>query len=298
MKKYLYLLLLFFLTFSLKAQQKIDNLFQEQTLQQNTLEKTTKDFVDKLPSAKLLTIDLSKNTLLLNNKGTYIISIPTKDNGLLSIELTPTKLTTDDFKVMTPNGEVKVDLPTFYRGKIIGQNKSFVSLTVTKEGMEGMIISDKYNLTIGKIKNNIDNTHIIYSTEDIPNHTPFEEDGPIERISLGKEEQKQITNSANVVCTPLVRIYLEADYQMYNDWGSNVTTVINQMTAIFNQVAILYANETVNVALSGVFVWTSTDPYASATNTSTSLSFLDNYWNSLGNNFNGDIVHMVILHYG
>lgn len=293
MKKHIYLLLLLFLTFSLKAQEKIDNLFQEQILQVNTLEKTTKDFVDNLPSAKLLTIDLSKNTLLLNNKGAYLISIPTKENSTLTIELTPIKITTDDFKVMTPNGEVKVELPTFYRGKIIGQSKSFVSLTVTKEGMEGMIISDKYNLTIGKIKNDKNNIHIIYSTEDIPNHTPFDEGGVIEKLPLGNEVEKKSINTTTAVCMPLVRIYLEADYKMYTDWGSNVTTVTNQMTAIFNQVAILYANETVNIALSGIFVWTSTDPYASATTTSESLGFLNNYWNSLGNNFNGDIVHMV-----
>ncbi|MFT7001281.1 MAG: hypothetical protein ACJAVW_002308 [Spirosomataceae bacterium] len=291
MKKLILLLLL--LSLKLFAQEKIDNLFTEQSAISNSLEVQTKEFVDKIPSAKLLNIDLTKNSRLLSNQSNYSISIPTKENGTISIELTPFKLTTDDFKVMTPNGEVKVDLPTFYRGKIIGQSKSFVSLTVTKDGIEGMIIADKYNLTIGQIKNTGTNTHIIYSTEDIPNDTPFEEDEVLIR-NLDDGTKKQINeNRTSTTCTPLVRIYLEADNKMYTDWGSSVTTVVNQMTAIFNEVAILYANESVNIGLSGIFVWTSTDPYATASSTGESLDLLASYWNSLGNSFNGDIVHLV-----
>ena len=69
-----------------------------------------------------------------------------------------------------------------------------------------------------------------------------------------------------------VEIFLEADFQMYTDWGNSVPFVVNQMTSIFNNVVTLYDNEGVNLLLSNIFAWTVSDPYSSASNSSESLN--------------------------
>jgi len=90
----------------------------------------------------------------------------------------------------------------------------------------------------------------------------------------------------------VVDIMLEADNYTYNQWGGT-TNVVNTLTSIFNNVVQLYNNDEVRIQLSQIFVWTTVDPYNPATNIGAMLDSLDKYWDSQGNTFNGDIVHLV-----
>src|SRR5690606_8551353 len=82
----------------------------------------------------------------------------------------------------------------------------------------------------------------------------------------------------------------ECDYALYQNKGSNVSNVVNWITAVYNNVATLYANESINTAISEVFVWTSNDSY-SKTNASTALTQFRN----LRTTFNGDLAHLAAL---
>src|SRR5690606_22479353 len=62
------------------------------------------------------------------------------------------------------------------------------------------------------------------------------------------------------------------------------------ITAVYNNVATLYANESINTAISEVFVWTSNDSY-SKTNANTALTQFRN----LRTSFNGDLAHLAAL---
>ncbi|MCP9768829.1 hypothetical protein EGI22_12960 [Lacihabitans sp. LS3-19] len=270
------------------AQTNIFNLFSKKTINNiNSLELKTS--VSRISSGQILALNTEINNQLYSQKDFYQLAIPTK-NGDLVLELEPATITSPDFKVMTPQGEYKMDLPSFYRGKIKGDPKSFVSITVTKNSVEGLIQNDKINLTLGKIKSNKENFHIVYNTNEIQNNTPICAGEVMKQVEvLPDASNKQVSVST----CKTVEIFLEADYQMYLDWGSNATTVTNQMTSIFNNVATLYFNEGVSIVLSSLFVWTTSDPYSSATTTSQSLDLLYNYWQGQGNSFNGDIAHLV-----
>jgi Metallo-peptidase family M12/GEVED domain/Ig-like domain CHU_C associated len=282
--------LLSFFIFTGFAQQKITNLFSKNT-PSALINNEVRNNVNSISSAQLLNVNESNNQVLYNQKQNYELSIPSK-NGEVIVEIVPFEVLTADFKVMTPTGEFKMELPTFYKGKIKGENKSFVALTVTKETIEGLISSEKVNLTIGKLKNTKENFHVVYNTDDIVNNSPIcaLENPPV--IPLNDSPNNTLPQTNAVTCRA-VEIYLEADFKMYTDWGNSVPNVVNTMTGIFNNVSLLYDNEGVNLVISQLFVWTSIDPYASAASTSAGLTLLNNYWTSNGNNFNGDIVHLV-----
>ncbi|MFD2520959.1 Ig-like domain-containing protein [Emticicia soli] len=300
MKKTLPLLLLLILCLknnSLLAQEKLTDLFTSPALTNvNALSSETKQFVDNLASARLLAINKPIHSVLLNKKNAYQINIPTQNRGNLELELSPANITSADFKLKTQDGDIPFTLPTFYWGKVVGAEKSFVALTVTDNGIEGIIEADNYKFTLGKIKGQNTDLHIVYETNDIPIDTPIETHEPI-----GVEENtvKQIDkvlpdnsgnnpiNNAENGCR-IIRIYMEADYQTYLDLGSNTTNVLNYVTAIFNNVAKLYMNEGVSIVLSKLSIWTTADRYRGANNSQQALYIFDDYSFT-----DGDIAHLI-----
>ncbi len=79
--------------------------------------------------------------------------------------------------------------------------------------------------------------------------------------------------------------YVEADYHLFQEKGSDVQQSINFVSGLYNQVMGLYSNEGITLVLSEVMVWTSPDPYN--TNPFTTFS------NAMSSGFNGDLAHLV-----
>ena len=290
MKRILFTLSLFvvFNNFSI-GQTRILNLFSKTNT--NTVNSTElKSSINKISSAQVLTLDKSINNQIYLLKDNFELTVPTK-NGDLIIDLSPATIISPDFKVMTPSGEYKMDLPSFFRGKIKGEKKSFVAITVTKNSIEGLIQNDKINLTLGKLKSDLEEFHIIYNTNEITNENPICA-GEVPVIEQEKLPAGFENNISATTCRAL-EVYLEADYQMFVDWGKNVQNVVNPMTAIFNNVAALFDNSGVNLVISKIYVWTIPDPYLSATSAGGALSLVDSYWDDKGNTFDGDLVHFV-----
>jgi hypothetical protein len=84
-----------------------------------------------------------------------------------------------------------------------------------------------------------------------------------------------------------VRIYFEVGYGPYTQNGSNTTTTTNWVTALFNNIKTLYDNESVNVAMSSIYIWTSTDPYSGQPGTILSQ------FRSTRTTFNGDLAQLI-----
>jgi len=104
----------------------------------------------------------------------------------------------------------------------------------------------------------------------------------------GKISNNQISkypiNTTSINC---VDFYYEVDYDIFLNKG-NVANVNTYIQGAFNQVATLYANDGININLSTIFVWTTTDPYTGPS-TGDFLNQFGNYRTS----FNGDLAHLV-----
>lgn len=83
-------------------------------------------------------------------------------------------------------------------------------------------------------------------------------------------------------------MYLETDYSMYEYYGS-VENVANYVTGAFNQVILLYANESIDMTINELVVWDVVDPYP-GTNTGDALN---QFRNGLAGNYNGDLAHLI-----
>jgi hypothetical protein len=70
------------------------------------------------------------------------------------------------------------------------------------------------------------------------------------------------TNSTNKSATQrCVTLYFEIDNNLYIENGSDVALTTQWMTAVFNNVQTLYANDGIQVALKSIYIWTTPDPY-------------------------------------
>src|SRR3569832_1672772 len=95
--------------------------------------------------------------------------------------------------------------------------------------------------------------------------------------------------NAPSVAGACVRVYVEADNKSYTDHGSSVTATIDWVLGIFNVTSTLYQNEAINTVISQVKVWTTADPYVSATTSSAALSLFST---QMSPGFNGDLAHL------
>ncbi|GHB61058.1 hypothetical protein GCM10007390_13510 [Persicitalea jodogahamensis] len=252
----------------------------------------------QLSSVVLLTPDAAQLAQFSEGDGSksFIFSLPVADKKSLEIYLEPAPATGGSFEVITSSG-TRGATPNVrtYRGKVLGEAGSTVSLTSTADGLEGMIYGKDFSYTLGKVNgNNSGQTHVIYRSGEYPEKRIFNcEVDQVLTIDTVTNPVKPSGGRLAVNDCRKVEIYFEADYQLYQDWGNDIPYITSRITSIFNNVATIYANEGVKIALSGLLIWDTPDPYSGAGNTTAALSAFKTRWNNMGNAFNGDIAHLV-----
>ncbi len=203
------------------------------------------------------------------------------------LDLVRANLFADGFRI-SESGEdtyTKAGHGLHYRGVVAGDKSSVVALSVFEDEVSGMIANAEGNFVLGKLTKS--SSHVLYNDKDLPapdlGECATEDSGipysPKELLDLDNL-QKDANNCVNV--------YLEVDNSIYTQRGSNTANVTVFMTGLFNQVATLYANENINLVMSELYIWTSSDPYNSSSSTGNLNAFMNNR-----SSFNGDIAHLV-----
>lgn len=239
------------------------------------------------PRAQFLTLDPARLAGYAQNLPSALtLQLPLHDETL-TIDLLETPVQTDDFSVVTNNsGERPADyIPArHYRGVIRGDKKSLAAFSFSQSGIMGLLADDRHgNLVLGKLEIPGNTTgYLLYSDREVAEKPGFacqalEHD--LNRPS-GPTESKPDVNGC-------VRVYFEADYELFQNKGS-VQATVDYLAGAFNQLATLYANEQISVTLSQVYVWVSPDNY-SVSSSSTVLG----QFRSLRKSYNGDIAHLV-----
>ena len=205
----------------------------------------------------------------------------------ITLELVKNNFFTQDFKVNTDKGFVNYTPGVYYQGIVKGDDKSIVAISFFSDNVIGVTsIEDIGNIVIGKAKNSDD--FVSYNDANLKGVNPF---------SCGSDELLENQNTAIPSYNPktmtakktdnCVRIYYEAGFGPYTQNGSNTTTTTNWVTAMHNNISTLYANDGITVALSQVFVWTTTDPF-----TGTPSEIL-NQFRTTRTTFNGDVAQLL-----
>lgn len=168
-----------------------------------------------------------------------------------------------------------------YRGKISGDNNSFVAVTFTDNEVMGLICNKSGNRVIGKYNGK----HIIYNDKDLTSNQQLEC-----AVSGDYGLTGTTTTSIATLTTKKVNWYWETDYDLFLNKGS-AANVNSYIQGIFNQVATLYANDGIQIVLKTLYIWTTPDPYSGTSSGAYQLQFAT--YRQAG--FAGDLAHLIGL---
>lgn len=214
------------------------------------------------------------------------LELPTT-NGIIILDLVRTQITTDDFKVNTASGAGAAYLPgVHYRGMVRGLAGSIAAISIFDGEVMGLINDGADEYVLGRLENDRSGKHVIYRTRDLRREQTFlcgteaqEEPYRADQLAVGTADRT----------TRCVRYYWELNYDIFLNKGT-VALATNFGTGLFNQSAILFDNDGIDVTLSELFIWDVASPFTGA-NSSEQLS----NFRSTRTTFNGDLAHLLDL---
>jgi hypothetical protein len=296
----LLLLILLKIPFLTNAQQNVSKWVEENKKNQNYSEQkaflSTPRNYDRNPNgvAKGLNLDIDKNIfkkIADNPPASLTLPVPMGNGLVLNLELARVNITAPNFKVTSSNGNsIKNEIykeGLYYRGIVKGDNSSLVSINFIDNEISGFISYAGKKFMIGKLKDNSEE-HVLYDDVDLKAPKNYAcASNP--KNNQTKSLRESATSAVAGVGCKTVKVYFECDYAMYVSFGSNVTNVVNYVNGFFSQVATLYANDNIDLQISEIKVWTTTDTYATLGSTYDILMAFDNN----GSNYNGDLAHFL-----
>jgi hypothetical protein len=217
--------------------------------------------VDKVvEGATLATVNMAKVNEIVANQYDFIsLEIPYQ-NQIISVLLYKSNPFAEGFHVDTDkNKNISYQKGVYYRGIINGEVNSVSSFNFFNGEFNGIISSTALgNVVVGKlIKPNNQTDYIVYSDAKMKILNQFDCHVD-ESVSLPK---KMTQTTQNTLSNKWVTLYLEVDYNIYQNSGSDTTATTNWMTSVYNNVQTLYNNDGVSIALKSIFIWTEQDPY-------------------------------------
>jgi len=223
---------------------------------------------------------------ILQNHFAYLeISIPWNDTSII-LQLFPSEIFSSTFQVVTSQTNKKaIDYVSgsFYRGIVKDNPESLVAINFFKDNISGIVsIPGIGNITIAQLKSSP--IHVIFNDADllIPNELNCSTPEP-ENFNYKKKENAD----AKLLISPCVKVYIEADFEMFEAQGG-ATETADYIVGMFNISSTLFYNEGITDVISEIFVWVTVDPYP----VTSSFDALD-YFTTFRTDFNGDLAHLV-----
>lgn len=218
----------------------------------------------------------------------FTLNLPGNGRSPLEVELVKVNIFSENFKVRTSTSHTPVEVETglHYRGIIKGETESVAAVSIFENEVRGLFSSARLgNLTLGKLpeqgRNFRSENYILYDDRALAARQDFECGTPDDGPDYTTDELSYTSTGRDA--GDCVRVYFEVDNDIYRDKGS-VARVTDYVTGLFNEVAVLYANENINVIISEIFIWDSASPY-SGSSSGALLSQFQNYRKS----FDGEI---------
>lgn len=259
----------------------------------NIFEKSTseKNVVETIGDYTLLQLDVEKmQTAKYNATEEISISLPLDKGGSLQLELVKVDIYDANFGIRTSDDKWhEAPQSIHYRGVVKGYPNSIVAFSILDDGVTGLIsYGNEGNLVLGARKGNKSSKeeYVLYNDKEVLSRLPAYCDTPDNGTTYTPDQlrwEEDHSRSAG----DCVRVYLEIDHDVYTDKGG-LSGTTDYVSAIFNQVATLYANESVSIIISEMMIWDTPSPYSG-----TSSGSLLTQFQSYRNGFNGDIAQLV-----
>ncbi|KAA6437019.1 hypothetical protein FEM33_20065 [Dyadobacter flavalbus] len=226
----------------------------------------------------------------------YEFVLPTANGSMLTLDIFPVTVLAPDFSisVLSAQGNTARELPyvRFFRGVVSGEANSVVSLTIVNDEISGLISDHTGTRILGKNKKpgSKAENYSMYYDHDLVKTSSFSCGTDGLKIPEGKIMQQQNQFQENTSCR-WVGIYIETDKATLDSLG-NLTSVEHYIMNLVNAVSTTFSIEGIAVRLSGLSMWTTTDPYAGK-NDDESLNIFRDLWNTKSDNFPGHFAHLL-----
>ncbi len=250
------------------------------------------DVKKDIKDAVFLEIDFAELARINKEKpSSLILDLPLSGTSKATFYLNAVKIVSDNFSIITEDNK-KVDYTPglYYQGAIAGNTPSLAAWSLFENSIMTVFScnNQNYNLGLWRDKSNVlNNIYILYKDSDVLYGRKFE--CLTNDLSQNNTSKSIIPENPKPLSTNCIKIYIECDYQMYLDNGSNVANVANYVTGMFNVVQLIYSNEAVPTEMSQIYVWSTADPYISDT---TSNGILDSFL-AYRTTFNGNLAHFL-----
>jgi len=220
------------------------------------------------------------------------VEIPLPGGGSEKMELVRAAVLTEDFAVTTSDGRKLVGKEfqgLHYQRKAMG-NKKIGAFTFREGGVFGVFSTEKGNFNVGEFSPG--KGDYVVSKDSDQEHPEWNcGSDDLEDLKKNEAEGKEDQNKSAAQICKTVRIYFEADFDLYTRAGNSIATASTFVIGLFNVVAQIYQNEGITIQMSGIYQWTGTDPYKAMTNANTVLfNFATNRPPA---SINGDLTHLI-----
>ena len=250
-------------------------------------------FAGQLKKGTILQIDSSRLHEIKDAKSFKLeLDIPFQ-NQIIQVELHQVNLFADDFKVRTSdrNDPYPVTPGLFYSGHVKNDPKSLVSFSIFEGEVNGIFsLPELGDIALVKTTS-AEDEYMVFSDNDLTG-TPdkFEclnQDNDTKLNKIRSQVEQHLEERA----AGCISVDFEFDDEIYKDFGSNITTVTNWFTSLFNHIKTIYANEQIEITIKSLYIWTTADPYSSTVGTA-----LDQVMASRQNDpsFTGNLHHLVL----
>ena len=206
------------------------------------------------------------------------VEIPLPGSSSKTFVYYKTRVVSDDFKVSTSDGKEfrgKKFTGVHYQVRPGNQTEKVAALSFTENEVMGIFSDEKTNWNIGLLPKG-KGDYIVFAEKDLMVNSGFSCGTPDidpELMHPGTSQRGGSDKSVQSSGTcKVVKMYFECDYKMYQDNGSSTSATSSKITSMFSMVQQLFSNEQISVELDQVYVWTSTDPYATLSPSNTVLS--------------------------
>ena len=254
-------------------------------------------------SASLL--NLKKESLiriLKSREENIVFKIPVSDNNSIELELTQSFPASENILLMSigRNGK-KIEPYTpglHYNGIIKGKDNSIAAISIFENSVMGILSDENGNYILGSVKNN-DNSnsfkYIFYNDNDLNIRNTFKcgiDDSQDKFVLALKNAENHSSNNFQTdnISTLPVKVYFEADYQIYLDGQENSSAVFDFILGMFNSVKTIYQNESIPTEISSIAVWTVPDPYINLTDPA---DILFAFGELTQDDFEGNLAHLL-----
>ncbi len=211
------------------------------------------------------------------------LSVPGNAGSDWIIDLLAGNIHSPGFTVSDADGRKTASPPgLYYRGMVRGNPNSLVSLSFTNDNLMGFISDETGNYELLQIND----SYVL-----IPEiKSELRCDVKDEVIRLATDQVKTLHADDFINCRP-AEIYFEADHSLFRAFGT-IEATTEYVNRLFTQVAVLFANEGIEIKISAIKVWDAPDPYESASSNSFDmLSAFAKQMEKTG--FNGNLAHLL-----